>query len=43
MEKKTDLNDFTMKELTDMWDRSNTFVDFCNKLEKKLEKENEEE
>jgi len=42
MVKKT-LNDYTMRELLDMWDRSNTFIQFCNKLEEKLERENERE
>ena len=42
MEKKTSLNEFTMRELLDEWDRSETFVEFCTKLEKKLEKQNEE-
>lgn len=45
MESKRTLNDYTMYELLDMWkkqyNRSNTFVQFCTKLEEKWEKESE--
>lgn len=38
---KRTLNDYTMRELLDMWKRDCTFVQFCKELEEKLEEEHE--